>query len=270
MDNLILLIERTLYEAVAHADYEVLCNYGAHMRITDDNYFIVQGWMITQLGLKGTDLLVYAVVYGFSQDGETEFTGSLQYLSDFCGGISRPTVISSLKRLTEGGLIEKNTQVINGVTFNRYKAILQGVKKFNSEHAEGGKNSLQGGKKSLPNKEVKNNKCVNKEYYTSDSEFEELWNLYPRKDGKKAAKNAYIRALKNGATTYIIKQGIARYLTYIRQNNVNPRYIKMGSTWFNGECWNDDYGGAVIQDGYNNGVTDDLDEIFGGGKCSTQ
>lgn len=105
---------------------------------------------------------------------------------------------------------------------------------------------------------------------TIESDFEELWNLYPRKDGKKAAKNAYIRALKNGATTYIIKQGITRYLAHIRQNNVNPRYIKMGSTWFNGECWNDDYGGAVIQDGYNNGVTDDLDEIFEGGKCSTK
>lgn len=96
------------------------------------------------------------------------------------------------------------------------------------------------------------------------SAFEELWNLYPRKVGKKAAYTAFNRALKAGATIDIIRQGIVRYSAYIRQNNVNQRYIKMGSTWFNGECWNDDYGTACAN-GYNNGVTNDLDEIFGGG-----
>lgn len=101
---------------------------------------------------------------------------------------------------------------------------------------------------------------------TLESDFEELWRMYPRKDGKKAAFTAYKRALKNGTTTYTIKQGISRYLAYIRQNNINPRYIKMGSTWFNGECWNDDYDIKVdCSNGYNNGVTDDLDEVFGGG-----
>lgn len=233
------------------------------MTIKDDNYFVIQGWMITQLGLKGTDLLVYAVIYGFAQDGETEYTGSLQYLCDFCGGVSRPTIIASLKRLVEEGLIRKTAQNINGVTFNRYSISLRGVKNFNTQPDEGVKNLNRGGKETLHNKEVYNKEYVNKE--DNMSEFEELWKMYPRKDGKKAAFTAFKRALKNGTTTYTIKQGITRYLAYIKQNSVSQRYIKMGSTWFNGECWNDDYGGAVIQNTYNNGITDDLDEIFGGG-----
>ena len=46
----------------------------------DENYILIPGWAINQLQLKGNNLMVYSIIYGFSQDGETEFTGSLQYL----------------------------------------------------------------------------------------------------------------------------------------------------------------------------------------------
>ena len=126
-------------------------------KIRNENYYIVHGWMIRELHLKGIDLSVYAIIYGFSQDGETVFSGSIQYLCDFCGGCSRPTVINALKRLTEAGLLHKETQAVNGVTFNRYAAVLPPVKKFDG----GGKETLQppvkkfdwGGKKSLPYKD---------------------------------------------------------------------------------------------------------------------
>ena len=32
-----------------------------------DNYINIQGWMRTDLDLKGNELLVYAIIYGFSQ-----------------------------------------------------------------------------------------------------------------------------------------------------------------------------------------------------------
>ena len=38
-------------------------------KVSPDNYVAIQGWMITDLNLKGNDLLIYAVIYGFSQDG---------------------------------------------------------------------------------------------------------------------------------------------------------------------------------------------------------
>ena len=39
----------------------------------NDNYIVVFGWMCNELGLSGTELLVFALIYGFTQDGETGF-----------------------------------------------------------------------------------------------------------------------------------------------------------------------------------------------------
>lgn len=81
-----------------------------------ENYFTVHGWMITRLKLKGTALTVYAVLYGFSQDGESEFRGSLDYIAEFAG-ISRPTVKRTLRELAEQGLIKKvERNMVDGTT----------------------------------------------------------------------------------------------------------------------------------------------------------
>lgn len=123
-------------------------------RIKDENFYIIQGWMLNKLNLKGIDLQIYAIVYGFSQDGETEFSGGIGYLCDFTGA-SKPTVIKSLKKLCENEFIIKNESKISGVVFNRYKANLPGVKKFYL----GGKETLPDtGKETLPNNKLDNNK----------------------------------------------------------------------------------------------------------------
>lgn len=83
-----------------------------------------------------------------------------------------------------------------------------------------------------------NNTSKNKQL---EEDFEKLWKLYPRKEGKKKAFEAYKRAIKNGTTNKEIQTGIVNYLTQIRVQRTNKQYIKQGSTWFNGECWNDDY-----------------------------
>lgn len=73
------------------------------------------------------------------------------------------------------------------------------------------------------------------------SEFDQLWSLYPRKDGKKDALRFYQRARKNGTTFEQVKAGILNYCEYIKREKVEQRFIQMGSTWFNGEHWNDEY-----------------------------
>lgn len=138
-------------------------------KIQDDNYFQISGWMLNRLKLKGTDLQIYAIIYGFSQDGESQFTGSLQYLCDFTG-TSRPTVIKALKSLVEKEFIIKTENNINGVIFNRYKANLQVVKKLygcgKEILPEGSKETLQGGgKETLPNNKVLDNKYNNNNIY---------------------------------------------------------------------------------------------------------
>lgn len=74
-----------------------------------------------------------------------------------------------------------------------------------------------------------------------EAEFEELWKLYPRKDGKKDALRYYQRARKKGTTFEQVKAGILNYCEYIRKEGKELNYVAYGSTWFNGERWNDEY-----------------------------
>lgn len=74
-----------------------------------------------------------------------------------------------------------------------------------------------------------------------DEDFNKLWKLYPRKEGKKKAYEAYKRAIKQGVTNKEIQTGIVNYLTQIKIQGTDKKYIKQGSTWFNGNCWDDEY-----------------------------
>lgn len=74
-----------------------------------------------------------------------------------------------------------------------------------------------------------------------EDEFNIIWSLYPRKQGKANAYKAYAKARKKGTTKETIYNGLQDYLNYIKIEKVKPQFIKQGSTWFNQECWNDDY-----------------------------
>lgn len=94
--------------------------------------------------------------------------------------------------------------------------------------------------KNKQNKNKDNNKKINKKEL--ENEFNELWELYPRKQGKKKALDKYIQCIMKNITNYeIVKQGIINYNRHIEKNKVSSKYIKQGSTWFNQECWNDQY-----------------------------
>lgn len=109
--------------------------------IQGKNFVTIQGWMRTELNLKGNELIVYAVIYGFSQTEEQRFTGSLQYLADWCAA-TKQGVLKNLKSLTDKGLIERHERFVNGVKFVEYRST-----QFN-----GVLNSVsQGIKLSLPN-----------------------------------------------------------------------------------------------------------------------
>jgi len=86
-----------------------------------ENYITIQGWMVTDLGLKGNNLLVYAIIYGFSQEEGHRFTGSLQYLADWTNS-TRRGVLKSLQALINAGLIEKEDTTQNGVKFCSYRS----------------------------------------------------------------------------------------------------------------------------------------------------
>lgn len=88
-------------------------------KVKDENYISIQGWMVTKLGLKGNELLIYAIIYGFSQAEGQAFNGSLQYLADWTNS-TKQGVLKNLKSLIEKGYLGKNENYINGVKFCEY------------------------------------------------------------------------------------------------------------------------------------------------------
>lgn len=117
--------------------------------IKNECFITIQGWMVNDLKLKGNELLIYAIIYGFSQDGETRFTGSLQYLADWTNS-TKQGVTKNLKSLVEKGYIDRREVYKNNVKFVEYYAT-----KFNgvlNKVEQGMQQSLMGGiKQSLTN-----------------------------------------------------------------------------------------------------------------------
>ncbi len=98
-----------------------------------------------------------------------------------------------------------------------------------------------GGESDCAIKEQYNKSSNNNVQKQLEEDFEKLWKLYPKKSGKPKAFSAYKRAIKKGITNKEIQTGIVKYLTQIKVQGTTKEYIKNGSTWFNQECWNDEY-----------------------------
>ena len=119
----------------------------------DGGFLVIQKWMLTDLNLKSTELMVYAIIYGFSQDSQGECWASLDYFQLWTGA-SRSSIIRSINSLEEKGLIERRRR--EGTT-SALRVVEGGVKM-----KRGGVNLKRGGVKMTPNN-ITNNKNINKE-----------------------------------------------------------------------------------------------------------
>lgn len=100
------------------------------------------GWYFTilqemrEMGLKGNELIVFAVINGFSQNGNGSFHGSLAALQEMCGIASRQTITDILKSLVDKGFINKTEVALNGVKNISYSVCPkngQGVQKMDMD-----------------------------------------------------------------------------------------------------------------------------------------
>ncbi|QCW21908.1 hypothetical protein [Flavobacterium phage V186] len=135
-----------------------------------NSFYVIQGWMINELNLKGNNLLVFAVIYGFSKDGQGKFDGSLKYLCD-CTGASKNTVIKSLNDLLDLGYILKSTELVSNITFCKYFQNDIVVQKLVRGSAE---TDYLGGAETAPNNIINNNIEDKKQILFSES----IWNSY--------------------------------------------------------------------------------------------
>lgn len=112
--------------------------------VKDENFYSVQGWMINKYGLKGNELQVYAIIYGFSQTEGNRFTGSLKYLADWTGA-TRRTIITTLQSLEQKGLLKKFEKEVNKVKYCEYVAL----KPAPSEKISQGSEDISGGSEKI-------------------------------------------------------------------------------------------------------------------------
>ena len=149
-------------------------------------YIVILPWMREDLDLKGNELLVYALIHGFSQEAQGCFFGSLEYISRACG-CARNTTISTLKNLVKKGLLRKREFTENNVKVCQYTAITGGSAKIGLpvQKLDGGSAeiALGGSAEITPNNKTIDNKSIAKCKGTrpplilpfSSDKFRETW-----------------------------------------------------------------------------------------------
>jgi hypothetical protein len=117
------------------------------------------------LDLKGNELLVYALIHGFSQEAQGCFFGSLSYVCKACG-CTHKTAINVLKDLVDKGLVRKREIMENNVKLCQYTALTGGSVKITPPvqnlHGGGVEITPGGSVKITPNNKTIDNKSITK------------------------------------------------------------------------------------------------------------
>ena len=216
-------------------------------KVRNENFVNIMGWMVNDLGLKGNELIIYAIIYGFSQTENQTYNGNLQYLADWTNS-TKQGVIKSLKSLIEKNLIEKTEKNINGIKVCEYH-----VTKFNGikQSLMGIKQSLMGGiKQSLTNNiyidNISNNiiKNYNKKEIENDDledKFNKFWKEYPKKVSKETARKWFIKNKPNDELFNKMIKSLERFKELDDWKKQNGKYIPYPSTWLNQKRWEDEF-----------------------------
>ncbi len=165
--------------------------------------------------------------------------------------VSKTSISLWIKQLLDKGYISSEIVYKEGTKeiLNRYLKILNGghEEKLNTPIQENLKenntinlnNTLNN---TLDIKKINKKGKKNSNSSELESEFELLWNKYPRKLGKAKALQSYIKARNVKKYTFEqIENGLNRYVTYLENQGTEEQFIQHGSTWFNQEKWLDDY-----------------------------
>lgn len=206
----------------------------------DKNYFVIQGWMINNLALKGNELLIYSIIYGFSQDGESSFYGSISFIENMLK-ISRKTVIEVLKSLIEKNLVER-TEVSHYRAKNIDSVKTTLVEKL---HQTSVKTTPVASVKTTPNIYNTNNKNNNTGNATEleqniEIAFNAFWDIYPLRKDKTKSKVSFTKAIKKTKLNIILEAIINQVENNHFRGNDGKDYIPYPSTWLNGCRWEDE------------------------------
>lgn len=88
--------------------------------INDKSYIHIGGWMLNELHLKGSELIIYATIFSFTNGTDDHcFHWAAEYLSERAW-VSRRQTLDSLRKLEEKWFIFRKEKNVNGVKFVDY------------------------------------------------------------------------------------------------------------------------------------------------------
>lgn len=160
------------------------------------------------------------------------------------------SIRSALAELEQHGYLRREQDRSDG-KFGKIKYIITDMLKSENPYVEKpqavnpqAENSVADNHAQLNTKELNTevsitNPLTTKEYI--ESEFDILWSMYPKKQGKADAFKHYQKARKSGTTYEEVEQGILAYTESIKANGTDMQYVKMGSTFFSQKSWADDW-----------------------------
>ena len=220
-----------------------------NQKIKDNNYIAVQGWMCTKLGLSGSELICYAIIYGFCQDNQSVFSGTASYIASWLN-IDKRRAYDVLKRLTEKGLIIKIEKEVNGVKLCDYKT----AKINDDENTSGVVTFRQGGSDVSSPHNIEDNinkKEIYKEKPYKES-FEQFWSIYPkqRAGSKEKAYISFCKAIKENRATE--EKIIHSAELYAKSDEVKRGFAKGCAAWLNDDRFNNDYGDKENKEDFDN------------------
>lgn len=97
-----------------------------------DNYIVIQSWMSRTLNLKGNSLIIYALIYGFSQTDKQLCTCGDDYMAAWINGTTRG-VLNIKNELIQRGLIEKVDAFDGDKRVAGYRALPIGIPEKSSD-----------------------------------------------------------------------------------------------------------------------------------------
>ena len=228
--------------------------------IKQKSHIVIDAYML-QLGLKGNELLIYALIAGFCQDGVSECWTSQETMAEWCGGISTRAVRDILQNLITKKLITKKECLNKNVKYS-YKVVEivpelssneQEVFSTQQELSSGSDRNffpvgqeLSSGNNKIDN--IYDNKIDNKTKKENiiltnniKENFDEFWSLYPKdRIGNKAkAYSAFCKVIKEKRAT--IDKLLASVKSYARSEEVHKGFAKGCAAWLNDDRFNQDY-----------------------------
>lgn len=165
--------------------------------VRSDNHITIDGWMINELELSGSELIVYGLIWGFSQTENQWCTASQAYIARWAN-ISTRGLRKILDKLEEKGLLIKETTTCKKGLESKYRAIRPSAE---DQEADGNKVPIRPEQSSYPD----GNKVPIRWEQSSYNNIEDNidYNIADIKENKKRKTEPFKKPTLEEVTAYI-------------------------------------------------------------------